>query len=344
VPRKQTLRCNRRWCHVADAAAAALPVSPRTVLVTGAAGGLGREVVAALVAAGHAVRAGVRRPLAAVPPDWGSAVVQVPLDMLDDAGWPAAVAGIDAVIHLAAAMGADDAEQLRVALDGTRRLLGHVAAAAPSAQVVLASSFVVYDWTRVGAELTEDSPLLTRDQLDKYDGYTRAKAEQEWLARDLCRSRQLALTVLRPATVWHQGFGELSLLGPGSGTLTVVVRPSRTLRLTHRRNCAAAFVAALDPRAVGHTFNIDDGYAVSAWRFAALAAPGRRLPMPYWTATLLARTGALLARRLRPGRPLPGLLVPERLHTRFHAARAGHAALRRVLGWQPAVTLEQGAR
>lgn len=312
-----------------------------TVLVTGAGGGLGREVVAALVAAGHQVRAGVRRPLAPAPPGWDGPVRQLALDMLDDAGWAAAADGVDAVIHLAADMRGDDAAKLAVALDGTRRLLGHLAA---GTHVLLASSFVVYDWTRVGAAVSEDSPLLTREALPRYDGYTRAKTEQEWLARALCAQHGLGLTVLRPATVWSRGSTEWSCLGPAARGLTVVVGPSRTLRLTHVRNCAAAFAAALDPRALGHTFNVDDGYAVSAWRFAGLAVSGRRLPLPYWMAALLARAGALLWRALRPGRPTPGLLVAERLHTRFHRARAGHDALRRVLGWRPALTLEQGLR
>lgn len=83
-----------------------------TVLVTGATGDLGRELLPALRAAGHTVRAMSRRPGG---PD------TVVADLSTGAGVAEAVAGVDAVIH-AASDPRGDTEQTDV--EGTRRLVG----------------------------------------------------------------------------------------------------------------------------------------------------------------------------------------------------------------------------
>ncbi|USX25513.1 NAD(P)-dependent oxidoreductase [Oxalobacteraceae bacterium OTU3CINTB1] len=309
-----------------------------TVLVTGASGFLGRRVVLALERAGHQVRAGVRRPVQAAALGWGAAVTPVRCDVLTGDGLAAACDGVDAVIHLAADMGGDEAGQIATAVGGTERLIAALGPA--TTRLVLASSFSVYDWERVGAELDEDAALLGPDAAARQDGYARAKLAQERAARAACAARALALTVLRPATIWAAGRRDLDGVGVGAGQAVVVIGPGRAMRLTHVDNCAAAFAAALDPRAAGHTFNVDDGYPVTAWQHAGRQGAALRLPLPYGLARAGAALGGALLGPLRRGRPLPGLLVPARLRARFHGARAGHAALTRVLGWTPPLSLQ----
>ncbi|MDT0213404.1 NmrA family NAD(P)-binding protein [Rothia sp. ARF10] len=70
------------------------------VLVIGAAGKTGRAVTRALLARGAVVRAAVR-PGSASPPYAGASVHVVPLDLVSGAGLLVAVAGVDAVYHLA---------------------------------------------------------------------------------------------------------------------------------------------------------------------------------------------------------------------------------------------------
>lgn len=310
------------------------PGAALTVLVTGANGFLGRAVVAELLAQGHAVRAGVRDAAAGA---WPASVQPVLCDVASGAGLAAACDGIDAVIHLAAAMGGSAAEQESVAVEGSARLIEAMAAHPAPPRLLLASSFAVYDWDRVGATLDESSPLLDPDKLDGQDAYTRAKLLQEALVRRLCARHGIGLVVLRPALIWSETRRDLSCLGPGAAGARLVVAPGRALRLTHVRNCASAFVAALDPRALGHTFNIDDASGVQAWSFAADSGVRWRLPVPLALLAAVAALGGAVLRPLVGAARLPGLLVPARLRTRFHGARAGHAALAAQLGWQPPV-------
>jgi UDP-glucose 4-epimerase len=306
------------------------------VLVTGASGFLGRHVVGELLRQGHRVRAGVRAPLApatCAAYGWSAAVEQVLCDIAVERGLAEACAGVDAVIHLAAAMTGSDEEKIEIATAGTRRLL---VAMPVSARLLLASSFSVYDWDKIGADVVEDSPLLDGQTMLRHEGYARAKVLQEETTRRLCGERGIGLTVLRPATVWSDSTGLPPCVGPKAGPLALVIAPDRPLRLTHVLNCAAAFVAALDARAVGLTFNIDDGFVISAWDFAAMASGARRVPVAYGLAARLSATAAWLLRPLLGGRKMPGLLIPERLRARFHRARSGHAALTAATGWRAA--------
>jgi nucleoside-diphosphate-sugar epimerase len=107
-----------------------------TVLVTGGTGFIGGWCIVALRRRGYAVRTSIRDPSrdaavrsaiasAAVPTD---RLTSVRADLTSDAGWDAAVAGCDYVLHIASPLGrkaARDAQDLIVpARDGTIRVLG----------------------------------------------------------------------------------------------------------------------------------------------------------------------------------------------------------------------------
>ncbi len=91
-----------------------------TILVTGAGGKTGRHVIEALLARGARVRAWVRAPERAGA--WRALGVEtVAGDMMDAARWPEALAGVDAVYHIAPNMFPREFDLGRLAIDAAAR-------------------------------------------------------------------------------------------------------------------------------------------------------------------------------------------------------------------------------
>ena len=124
------------------------------VLITGATGFLGRYVVAAAVRHGHQVTA-LARPSRKIEPGFFPADVAIVRgDVRDAALLPAALANIDAVIHLAAQVVGDDDSQFASTVVGTENLLKAMADSEVR-KLVHCSTFSSYAWEQQGAELTE---------------------------------------------------------------------------------------------------------------------------------------------------------------------------------------------
>ena len=112
-----------------------------TILITGTTGLVGARLLPRLVAAGFDCRALVRP---GKPAPVGAETAQG--DLLDPSSLPAAVAGVSAVIHLAAVFRTADSELIwKSNLEGTRNLIAAVKAHAPAARFILSSTSNVYD-------------------------------------------------------------------------------------------------------------------------------------------------------------------------------------------------------
>ncbi|HEX6884902.1 MAG TPA: NAD(P)-dependent oxidoreductase, partial [Planctomycetota bacterium] len=230
------------------------------VLVTGANGFLGREVVAALVADGHAVRALVRPATDVARLGWGPAVEVVRADLRGGSRLEPLFEGVEACVHLATQMSGDDFTILSGTLLGTERLLAAMATSRAK-RLVLCSSFSVFEWSAVGSTLDDDGPLPA----DPWPGgaYAAAKHWQERLARRAAEAHRLELTVLRPGFVWGRGNDDLACIGQRLGRLQLVFGPLRAPPLTHVANCADAFRFVLTrAESVGKTYNVVDGMRV----------------------------------------------------------------------------------
>ena len=176
------------------------------VLVTGAAGFIGRRTVSALVEAGHRVVALDRRR-----PE-GDRALGAPQTTVDDraefhrldlrtADLGPVLAGVDVVIHLAARPGvraswADIDQYLGDNVLATQRLLA--AATGRVGRVVYASSSSVYG-DAIGHDTGEGDPLAPRSPY----GVTKLSGEQ--LCRAYTASHDLATVSLRYFTVFGPG-------------------------------------------------------------------------------------------------------------------------------------------
>jgi UDP-glucose 4-epimerase len=320
------------------------------VLVTGANGFLGRHVVGEFLRRGHAVRALVRPAADVSKLGWDDRVEIFRGDLRAAPNLVEAFEGIDALVHLAAAVTGSEDVQFAATVVGTEKLLDAMARS-QTKRLVLASSFSVYDWSRIHLVLDESSPL----EADLYarDGYAIAKVWQERVARRMAQENGWQLTVLRPGFLWGPGHADLSGIGQRVGPAYFVFGPTRAMPLSYVENTASAFVTATENEsaAAGQVFNVLDGEEVSAWRYAGTlkgrgpGSPTLRVPVPYWLAIATTRLAQWTSRRIFRGKgKLPSILVPCRFEARFKGLHFSDAKLRTALNWQQPVTFEEALR
>ena len=295
--------------------------APR-VLVTGGTGIVGTAVRARLAAAGRPVRLAVRRPAADLA-GTEEAVTLGPIEAVED--WGPALAGIDAVVHLAArvhVMGPqDDAAYAAVNTGATRQLAAQAAAAGVRRLVFLSTVKVLGEATEADAPFTDDSPPAPAD------AYPRSKLAAE---DALSAVAGLETVVLRPPLVYGPRVGAnfAALMRLAAGPLPLPFARIRNRRdLVHVDNLASAIEAALAaPAAVGGRFLVCDGVPLSTGDLIRHLRAGRGR-----AARLFAVPNAVwpVARRL----PMAGPRI-ARL-TESLAVDAG--GFRRVTGWVPPI-------
>jgi UDP-glucose 4-epimerase len=225
------------------------------ILVTGGAGFIGSHVVDRLLAAGIAPRIFDVRPSA----HHGAEVDAVVGDLLDREALQKAMAGCDAVVHLAAAADVDEvarrpAEAEAVNARGTLNVL-EAARGAGVARVVYASTIWVYG-SATGL-VDEDHAVELPDHL-----YTATKLAGEMYCRSYAALYGLDCTVLRfgipygprarPAGVIPI-FVRKALAGE---PLTIAGEGLQSRRFVYVEDLADGVVRALAPEAVGRVYNL----------------------------------------------------------------------------------------
>lgn len=215
--------------------------------------------------------------------------------------------GAEVVIHLAFAAGPelDEDGVAKANMEGTRRLLD-AAGAVGARHVVLLSSATVYGaWDANPVPLTEDAPVRPNPGA----GYPAQKAEIERLGAEwLTDHPGTTLTILRPAVAVAEG--EHSWLARSLG-ITANIRAGSDdppLQLLHLDDLADAVVVACRSHLDG-IFNVAPDGWVSGEEARALAGGPPRLPLPEWAVT----TVASVLWRWKVGRMPPGL-VPYTMH------------------------------
>jgi nucleoside-diphosphate-sugar epimerase len=317
------------------------------VAVTGANGFLGSRVVASLLSHGHEVVALVRSPSAVDSFDPDPALEVRRCDLRTD---PVAEALRDAqvVVHCAAQVTGSDEARFASTVVGTERLLAALDPTVVS-QLVLVSSYSVYDWTAALDSIDESTP--TADLPYNRDGYTVAKVWQERIVTEYGEASPVDVVVLRPGFVWGPGNEVLAGAGLRVGSRFLVVAPTARLPLTYVDNCADAVTAAVDRRpSSGTVINIVDGRGVTAWEYARRIVDWEptlrgRIPVPYSLFNAVVTVLALVMPRIfRHGGKLPGIFMRPSFKARFRPLRHGAARAGAELGWRPRVSFADAAR
>lgn len=303
------------------------------VLVTGASGFVGAQLICTLAAGGvWAVRA-CARTLPRSGPD-GVEWMRSP-DLGPGADWRRLCDGVDVVVHLAARVhvmpragsSADDAEYQRVNVEGTTDL-ARQASAVGVRRLVFLSSIKVHG---EGGSITDTSVCAPRDP------YGRSKLEAEGRLHALAAASRMDVVIVRPPLVYGPG------VKANFQMLLSAVRRGIPLPLgaIHNRRSLVGVdnlvdlirVCLLHPAAAGQSFLVSDGEDLS-------------------TPELVRRLGLALGRSARvPAVPVSWLRAVATLCGRTPAFDRLSGSLyvdiskaERLLGWRPPVSVDEGLR
>ena len=289
-----------------------------TVAITGAAGFLGRAVLARLerepeigrvVAIDRVTRADTDKVR------WVAADVR-------DRGFASVLAGVDAVAHLAFVVLGDLREAESINVGGSANVFD-AAGRAGCRRLVFLSSVAAYGLGRADRLLTEADPLQPLLPFT----YSRTKAAAE-RALDVAEARHPALSVarLRPCIILGPGCHKPLALW-SSKRVQLGLGRGLAIQVVHLDDVVEAVRLALLSDARG-AFNIAAPGAVTGEDFARLAgARMLRLPRPFVSA------GARFANLVLPRRDVTGWLSITTRPPSVATARA-----ERELGWTPTRT------
>ena len=305
------------------------------ILVTGASGLIGSNIVREAVAAGHRVRAMVRTTSNLLALD-NVAVEIVHGDVLDRQSLVSVMKGCQAVIHAAAIFAWERApavELIRVAVEGTRNMVD-AAADRGIKRMVLTSSSVVCGSSTAPVPRTEESAPDEGLEVS----YVSAKVMQEAAAFDRGAERGLEVVAACPSMTIGSGGYRLS---PSNGALVSFIEDP--LRLTF----AGGFnVVSVSDVARGHLLLLKHGtpgerYLLGSedltWReihrtIADLCGTGGPYYEAGYTGSYLAATADELLSRAIRGRRQIATRTQARMVGRYYWCRHDRAA---ALGFAP---------
>jgi len=316
---------------------------PADVLVTGAAGFLGRRLVARLRAEGRSVRVLVRRPVGAYAQDPGIQTV------IGDLGDPRivdhAVKGVDVVHHVGAAMRGGPRDFEAGTVWGTRNVVD-ACLRHRTRRLVYVSSMSVFDHAGRAPDAVMTEASAYEPHPEWRGAYTQTKLNAERHVREAVELHGLPAVILRPGQIFGPGAEKVTPNGVIglAGRWVAVGSGAQTLPLVYIDDVVDALVRAADaPQAVGKLFNIVDTSAVTQEAYLQraqrkLGAELKRLRVPTWMFLLLGWGVELLGKLLK--REVP--LTRYRVRSLRPLANFDTTAAREQLGWTPRVGVEQG--
>lgn len=322
------------------------------VLVTGAGGFLGVNVVTRMLTHGYTdIRCFLRdrgkaERLLALQESYPGAQLELCYGNLrSKSDCAKAVADVSLVVHLAAGLKGAPAELFADSVVVSRNLLEGLEAregmSMGQTRVVLVSSFGVYGVVPLGrgARVDETTPL--EDHPELRDPYSHSKLRQEQLFWEYQKKDGFELVVLRPGVIYGPGGGAFSSrVGLQIGPVFFHLGGSNLLPLSFVANCAEAIVvAAGDSDSAGQAYNVHDDDLPTASRYLREYKRHvkriRSIRLPYFATRLLARW--LQGYHRRSQGQLPGILTLYKVAAAWGGNRFSNAKLH-ALGWQQLVS------
>jgi predicted dehydrogenase/nucleoside-diphosphate-sugar epimerase len=310
---------------------------PEKVLVTGASGYVGSQVVQQLVKEGYSVRALVRG-LSRIEPLEQLGVELVFGDVRDLGSLSGAAEGMDILIHLAAGLRGTPGFVLASCVQGTDNV-ADAARRAGLKRVIYMSSMAVYDYATLHDSdiVTEDTPLEPYPELR--GTYSLAKRRAEDVALSHLHDASPAWTILRPSVIVGKSKDIFAPVGLKIGKVLICLGSARKhLRLTHVEDVGAAIITLIqNENTCGRVFTLSHPGSLTFRNYVDeyIREMGYRdiiaLYAPYW----LASFGVIVIMALRKLTGKGPSINMRRLAYLYRDVHVNSNALKAKTGWQP---------
>ncbi|MGC2832520.1 MAG: NAD(P)-dependent oxidoreductase, partial [Candidatus Acidiferrum sp.] len=297
------------------------------VLVTGAAGFLGRALIKRLLAHGYTnIRCNVRRQ-ADIPKLDALLGRDAPIRLefcIGNLRYPEdaarAVDDVQLIFHLAAGKKGTAAELCLDSVVASRNLLDAVGNRKPM-RIVLVSSFGVYGVASLGRGAKVNEETMLEPHPEWRDHYSFSKLRQEQLFWEYQRRNGFELVVLRPGVIYGPEGGHFSnRVGLTIGKWQLHFGGSNLLPLSYVDNCAeAVVVAGTHHRAAGQVYNVHDDDLPTCRQYLRAYRKNvtriRSISIPYFGAQLLSSM-VVKYNRYSKGQ-LPAILTPYKVASQW---------------------------
>jgi nucleoside-diphosphate-sugar epimerase/peptidoglycan/xylan/chitin deacetylase (PgdA/CDA1 family) len=321
------------------------------ILVTGAAGFLGRALIERLLAHSYNdIRCNVRRRtdiprLEALSEQHSNTKLEYCVGNLryrEDAA--RAVEDVELIFHLAAGKKGTAADLFLDSVVASRNLLDAVADRKPM-RIVLVSSFSVYGVAGLGRGAKVNEQTVLESHPEWRDHYSYSKLRQEQLFWEYQQRNSFELVVLRPGVIYGPDGGHFSTrVGLTIGKWQWHFGGGNLLPLSYVDNCAEALVVAgTHPSAAGQVYNVHDDDLPTCREYLRAykkhVTKIRSIPVPYFGVKLLS---SLIAKYHRYSKgQLPAILTPYKAASLWGGNRFDNSKLH-SLGWSQLVPTAEG--
>jgi nucleoside-diphosphate-sugar epimerase len=328
------------------------------ILITGANGFIGTKVLESLLTLGMShVRCFVRptanmKKIEKVINNWeGKAQVEIIKGNLlsrEDCG--SAVDSVSVVYHLAARRGEKSYPNVYLnSVVTTRNLLDAVLENKRFKRFVHVSSFTVYSNRKLrrGDLLDETCEVEERPEL-RGEAYSYAKAKQELLILEYHEKYKMPYVILRPGVVYGPGNpGITGRVGIDTFGIFLHLGGSNIIPLTYVDNCAEAIVlAGLQPGIDNEVLNVVDDDLPNSREFLRMYKKGVRPFKSVYIPKCMSYLLCYLWEKYSEWSQgqLPPVFNRMRWSTDWKGNTYSNKKLKKLLGWSPKVSLEEGAR
>jgi nucleoside-diphosphate-sugar epimerase len=326
------------------------------ILITGAAGFIGSRVVESLLRRGFTAIRCFARPSSDLGrlesllrrPEYAGCIQILRGNLLSRQDCAAAVEDVAGIFHLAAARGEKSVPDAYMnSVVTTRNLLEAAVQHQSLRRFVSISSFAVYaNADRPAARpLDESCPIESQPAL-RGDAYSFVKVKQDEIVLEYAKKFGIPCVLVRPGYVYGGGNEAISgRVGIGSFGIFLHLGGSNALPLTFVDNCAEAIVlAGLTKGIEGETFNVVDDDLPSSRRFLRLYKRHVRrfhsIYIPHAVSYCLCWLWEGYS-AWSEGQ-LPPVYNRRSWGAYWRRTRYSNAKIKRLLGWTPAVTTQDG--